>query len=50
MKFYTVKDKYIAYLKTLDTTVPNIAVPGTFSTKDHIFWRIGVVSCLGERK
>ena len=27
-----------------------IAVPGTFSTKDHIFWRIGVVSCLGERK
>lgn len=23
MKFYTVKDKYIAYLKTLDTTVPN---------------------------
>ena len=28
----------------------SIAVPGTFSTKDHIFWRIGVVSCLGGKE
>ena len=54
-RFVVVGDDDVIIMKTINQPSMRdfdtlIAVPGTFSTKGHIFWGIGGVSCLWVRK